>query len=171
MRTNLHEWFMANRPEEKYFAKLAAEKQIMFVRDDLEKIASTGLTYEHRCQAAVISTHMSKSITLPVYEFHREDLGVRITLRNNFFGWKVSVESKHRVTMDSTELFDMYEKHSVVYCEGFPADRVFGSYADAFDKKPCNFTVELGGEHNVYAFMLLLMRSYYASNGKFIERS
>ena len=175
MREHLQHWFMSHRPDEKYFACKAAENQIMFVRDTLMQLVSIGLNYDHRVEPYVISTHTSKSVLLPVYEFHREDLGVRITLRDNFFNWMVSVESKHDVDIDTTELCNMYAEINPVYCEGFPRDRVFTSYAKrkVFERaveRGCKFTVELSNNYAVYAFLLLVMRSFYSPTGRFIER-
>ncbi len=175
MREPLQAWFNANRAKKDDDRLDGRDNQVIFVRDTLAQVVSMGLTYEHRCDPYVISTHTSKSMLLPVYEFHREDLGIRLTLRGNFYNWMVSVESKQPVEIDSTDLFDSYAEISRCYCEGFPSGRVFTSYAKRTEYKmgmavSHNFTVELGSSYDVYAFMLLLLRPRFPKTGRFIER-
>jgi len=107
-----------------------------------------------RCM--VIATHTSKSCVLPVVSIEPLGLNWRATLRNNFYNWKVSVETLdgREVDVDHGRLFDPTEAHNACYCEGFPADRVFGSYA----ADPSRFTVELDSEHEVFTLLFLLSR-------------
>ena len=168
MKTELHEWFLTHRPDEEYLASKAAESQILFVRDTLEQVVSIGLKYENRCKAYVIGTHRSKSVSLPVYEFHREDIGLRLTLRNNFHDWKMSVESTGELSIDVADLCDAHAEFSSLYCEGFPKDRCFTSYDKGkkhVDKSGreggSKFTVELCGNYAAYTFLFLVVRSLY----------
>lgn len=107
-----------------------------------------------RC--VVVATHTSKSCVLPVVSVEPLGLNWRATLRCNFYDWKVSVETidGREVDIDHGRLFDPNETHAACYCEGFPADRVFGSYADDRSR----FTVELYREHEVFTLLFLLSR-------------
>lgn len=98
-------------------------------------------------QIEVISTHMSKSVELPVYRLKLKD-GTIFILRDNFYNWKISVISPKSVTANFVELFDPREVIHAVYCEGFPKDLVFGSYSQNSQK----FTVELKNNDEVYMF-------------------
>lgn len=100
----------------------------------------------------VISTHRSKSIDLPVYQIDLEKYGVEMILRDNYYNWKVSVNSKKPLDCDFMGIFDPDEKWSSLYCEGFPYDKVYGSY----NENHSQFTVELTSKYDLYTFFIIL---------------
>jgi hypothetical protein len=70
-------------------------------------------------------------------------------MRGNFHDWKVSVRAEREVSGDFEGLFDPYAEELGVNCEGFPVGWVFGSHhADRRE-----FTVALGSEYDLYAFL------------------
>ena len=82
-------------------------------------------------------------------------LGWTATLRGNFHNWKVSVTSYDGpVDIDHGMLFRPADTIHPAYCEGFPKDHVFGSYAADRSR----FTVEVYREHEVFTLMYLLSR-------------
>jgi hypothetical protein len=116
--------------------KSAFERQVMFLRDDLAFKA--GLTDpEGKDGPLVIATHRSKSITLPVVEFTLGKSDAILTLRNNFYDWKLSVKSERVINANFGSLFHTTpptdpgytgNELSPVYFEGFPEDRIYGYY-------------------------------------------
>ena len=75
-KIELQEWFMNHMPSDEMLWKQAAVNQIMFIRDKI-----SWLVQEKREEVQVISTHISKSIELPVYYLKRDNL--HIILRDN----------------------------------------------------------------------------------------
>jgi len=151
----LHYWFTAHMPEEQYAYASAAKDQIVFVRDELVHNALWGVL-NHPCTGdydrdidlntcKVVSTHRSKSVVLPVYriDFLPE---TTLTLRGNFYNWKISVESLYPIKLDSVGVFRPSGQHSSVYCEGFKDEWVFGAYAE----DQCRFTIEVPDKYQVW---------------------
>jgi len=134
--------------------KARADLQMIFVRDRLTSLLVPNISNSMREKIVrVIGTHISKSITLPVYKFDLKGLfGLDIILRDNFHDWKVSIDSLYPIPCDFMGLFDPEEKISPVYCEGFPSELVFGS----FKNNPSQFTVEIGDNYRLYTFMWIL---------------
>lgn len=134
----LQEWISAQYIRDEMRWKRGSEHQALFIRDTLQGIIGSGLTYYQRQQAPiarVISTHMSKSIVLPVVAFDRPDLGLRIVVRNNFYDWKISVITEEPLVADFECLFftmpppeGRSDMMSSCYFEGFPEELVFGYY-------------------------------------------
>lgn len=159
----LHNWFMANRlaGTNLIYAK-SAEDQIMFVRDTLSSLflredIKSNFTdkfnsedwYKIRLNTVkVIGTHRSKSCKLPVYEISFVP-GNIITMRNNFYDWKVSVDSEKEINIEYAGLFNPDASMSSVCFEGFPEDRCFGPYSN--NKK--QFSVEIFSEYALWAFL------------------
>lgn len=167
MRTPLQQWANANKPDENLNYKGGYWSQIMFVRDRLAPLVSIGLSFEEFQDKAafVISTHRSKSVTLPVYLLEPPGKGIKFVLRDNFYNWKVSVISERPVKVDPLMLFqadppdDPSWSGDVLascYFEGFPGDLIFGYYNQS-DKK--QFSVEIGGDYDLYVFIRECMRS------------
>jgi len=142
--------------------------QMQFIRDVLTGLlfAGHGLSREERNtkSAKVISTHRSKSIVLPVVEFERPDLGLRLTFRNNFHNWKFSVLSEDPVEVDFSKLFPVtpptdptYTGNplAAVYFEGFPEDRIYGYYSE----NPSKFSGEIWSDYALWTAMFLLLDS------------
>lgn len=137
-------WFIENLPKETMIYKTAAENQIYFVRDTLRN-------FNKISKIEVISTHTSKSIKLPVYHIVWEN-GIEMILRDNFYDWKISVESPLELTYP-INLFNNLGKKKIssCYCEGFKEEWVF----DCYENNKKKFTVELYDKYDVYTFMFL----------------
>lgn len=124
--------------------------QVHFVRDTLAPMVWADTLYDDlpreppprndcRLTAWVIAEHCSKSVRLPVYSIEREDIGIRLVLRDNYYNWKLSVISERPI---DDPLFP-YLFHTTppvapdytgdpldsVYFEGFPEELVFGYHA------------------------------------------
>lgn len=168
MKEPLQAWFNQQRektPSEMIW-KDASSHQIMFARDQLCYLVGAGLDYEEaRDLCTVIATHTSKSVELPVYNFERPDLGLRLVARENFFNWKLSVISETPIVADFGGLFKTtppvapeYTGNplSSCYFEGFPRELVFGYY-EASDKR--QWSAEIGGDYGMYTTLFLIMRS------------
>lgn len=83
----LRDWLISNNKElENKIYKDSAHKQCHWVNSTLIR-----LIFKDFDEISVPSSHMSKSINLPVYEFYSENLDVTITLRNNFYDWCFAV--------------------------------------------------------------------------------
>lgn len=148
--------------------------QVHFIRDDIARLFLAGISYYDipRCPpprddcretAIVISEHTSKSVRLPVYSFERKDIGLRLTLRYNYYNWKLSVESQLPINADFSGLFFTNppvepeytgNQLSPVYFEGFPQDRIFGYY----ENDHCKFSAEIISNEQLWTVIFLIMR-------------
>lgn len=163
MKKPLQIWFdawLAEHKDSRLFAIDAAQRQIMYVRDELSQLVWAGVSYDDlpieggprgdcKVTAYVIGEHRSKSVRLPVYLIERPDLSLRFVLRGNFQDWKLSVASKRPIT---SELFPYlfhtttppidpdYNELSSSYLEGFPQDLIFGYH----EADPCRWSAALG---------------------------
>lgn len=145
----LTDWIEANAPKEEMFWCGNAKAQfelLMRLRSVLFSNEFTG----DRC-ASVIGTHRSKSIELPVVEFQLPKL--RLVLRDNFYNWKVSVQSDDAIDIDPSGLFDPSIEHSSCYCEGFAEWDVFDSYVK--DKR--KFTIEIFDDKKLFDFCAIVV--------------
>lgn len=128
--------------------------QLLFVRDHLAHLWGLGCD-EDDLSVAVVSTHRSRSITLPVFRLTVPNVGV-FYLRDNFFNWKVSCELEVPVPSDTWgDLFDPKDTRSIssTFCEGFDPQWVHGPFAD----NQQTFTVELwAANDHLFAFMWAL---------------
>lgn len=143
------QWLERNRPNENLIYKDAFYRQVSFVRSKLLSLFDIDDD-----DVKVINTHTSKSIELPVYEITLDD-GTVLTMRDNFHEWKVSVSLPEERDINFLGLVNADEVISSVYFEGFPDDRIYGSY----NQNRKQFSIELLSEYEVYAFMLLLKNS------------
>lgn len=80
-------------------------------------------------------------------------------VRDTFYDWKISVKSEKPLDFDYMDLFDSKKVIPSIYCEGFPKDKVYGSY----EQNPSQFTVEICSHYNVYTFIFLL-KNYLGIN-------
>ena len=87
----LLQWMRSSEIDDSMCWKNAAERQMCFVRD----VLCTNLL---KVPVFVVSTHMSKSILLPVYRFRLQN-GIIVTARENFYGWSVSIKSPFVVNL------------------------------------------------------------------------
>lgn len=162
-------WIRVNDPDEKLIYKDGLGKQVCMVRDTIMRdifYRSIFGKYESKIyenfQPMVISTHMSKSVLLPVMLMNIEKYNIKIILRYNFYNWKLSVISKEDINCDFKGLFREDDKPiNSIYCEGFPEELVFGRYCD--NKR--QFTIEIYDEYKLYTFMYLL-NDYLQGNSK-----
>ncbi len=149
-------WMAVNEPEDRLIFKKACAEQVCFVRDVLaDRQIFADMAWDEHDEPLVISHHYSKSVKLPVFKIEREDYGIELILRCNIYDWKISVKSKKPLDCDFMDLFDTKKVVSKYCCEGFPKDKIYGSYEQDHSK----FTVEISSDYNVYAFFLLL-RNY-----------
>lgn len=168
MNEPIQEWFNKQReatPDEMYY-KGASGRQIMFARDTLTGLVACGLAYEEAKKiTTVISTHTSKSVLLPVYQFERVDLGLRLIARDNFYNWKLSVISERPIVADFSGLFHTTppvdpsytgDPLASVYFEGFPRDLVFGYYEPSSGHR---WSAEIGSDNAMWATLFLIMRT------------
>lgn len=116
--------------------------QIMFIRDTMPGIFAN--SYENYKEIIddidVINVHTSKSILLPVYNFHikKERMDVVFIIRHNFYEWGISVDSSHDIIEGFDKLIDVDT-----------GDRIF-------DKK--KFSVSISNEYKLYTFFWLINR-------------
>ena len=143
--------------------------QVRFFRDELTYLVGSGLVFDRHEKiheiARVIGTHRSKSILLPVVEYRRPDLGLRMVIRGNFYNYKLSVLSERRIVSgDFGALFQTdpppdpgYTGDPLrpVYFEGFPEELVFGYYA--IDQR--RWSAAITSDHSLWTTMFLVMRS------------
>ena len=161
----LQKWISAQVVDDKMRWKGPFGEQMAFIRDQIVPLMGAGLIYYEKQEIAdVISTHTSKSIVLPVVEVTRKDLGLRFTMRENFYNWKLSVLSEKPIEADFTGLFHTTppidkdytgDPLAGVYFEGFPKDRIFRYYSE--DKR--KFSAEIWGDQPMWTAVLLIMRS------------
>ena len=134
----LQAWAWANIPQE----SRAAWEQVMLLRD----FHCGGKLKE----IELISTHTSKSCTLPVYQIILKN-GTKLILRGNFHDWKVTVISEEPVLLNTTLFLAPPDKQILpVYCEGFDPSWVLAPYSES--KKTFTFEVP----DNEYLFAVLM---------------
>jgi hypothetical protein len=149
-------WIRVNEPRETLLYRKAQGEQVCFVRDVIsDRLVFADMGWDEHDEPMVISHHYSKSVKLPVFQITREDLGIEFVLRCNIYDWKISVKSEKPLDFDFMGLFDSKEVVNSYCCEGFPKDKIYGSY----EQNHSQFTIKIGSEYNVYAFFFLL-RNY-----------
>ena len=166
----LTQWIRDNPVDEKMIYRNSFTDQVCFVRDTISRILASSyeeyLGIQHTC-LSVISTHTSKSIKLPVYELKFRDFV--FILRGNFHDWKISVDVPYWCKpidyADFQGLFNPDNKISSCYCEGFPQDKVYGSFNEyvpnaTVDYAKRRFTIELLDRYQVYTFFYILNLKY-----------
>jgi hypothetical protein len=170
MNIPLQDWISANIPDDKMYWKQSWSDQVCFVRDEIPKFLCTGNTYEEyetvRKNITVINTHTSKSIELPVYCIKAN--GDTFIMRNNFYDWKVSVETRNLHKLDFQKLgiiHDNAEQVNQVYCEGFKNEWVYKSYAD--DKY--KYTMAIDDKFKLKMFFWLLQNHKLLKEGIWID--
>lgn len=122
MNKLLLEFMRENDLDDKLLWKKAADRQMIFVRDDIGEHLTKSPIF-------VVSTHMSKSCLLPVYAFRLTN-GIEFIMRENFYGWVVSIRSPF--TIEKLPNFCHGDKNEdgtndihEVYCEGFNKSWVY----------------------------------------------
>lgn len=148
-------WMRVYEPKNKMLWKGAFWKQTMFIRDNLCTLFyKTFEEYEDN-PVQVISMHISKSIVLPVYHIDLKKYNTQITIRNNFYDFKVSVKSKYAIK-GIRDIIHETTPIEPVYCEGFNKEYIYGMYKN--NQK--EFTVELSNDfYTAYIFFYELKKS------------
>ena len=154
MELLLH-WMRKQEIDDKMIYKNAAIKQECFLRDTI----CTNLLHTH---AFVVSTHMSKSIILPVYAFTMEN-GIKVICRENFYGWKLSVKlpkDRPYVEIIPEDLLEGGYNENISKClfEGFKDEWVFEGYK--LDKTQRNFSFGIYSDYDFYTVMYMLKHLY-----------
>jgi hypothetical protein len=168
--------------QELNFDKSSELDQCLYIRDKLAQplgyqqiyqgqkegeLARYGRSESATASARVISEHRSKSCTLPVVDIIH-DSGLTLTVRQNFYNWKLSVVSpKHLSEHLSEHLFDglchttppvdpEYTGNPLnpVYFEGFPSDKIYGY----FSQDRSRFSLELWQLDGIQIALFLIMR-------------
>lgn len=145
-------WMKVNKPDSNLLYGYGLGMQLCFVRDVINPLLRPSYKEQEKNLPLVISTHRSKSVVLPVYQIKLEKYGIEIILRNNFYDWKVSIKSVKPLNYDFMGLFDPKEEVNDACCEGFPKEKIYGS----FEKNPSQFTIALDSNYELYTFFYLL---------------
>ena len=145
-------WMRVNKPSETLIYGKELGTQLCFVRDTLTSIFYASWEECEKEPVMVISTHMSKSVTLPVYRLYINKYNIEIIIRCNFYNWIISINSEKPLDFDCMELFDANNVIPDYYCEGFPKDKCYGSYANSHTQ----FTIDITSKYDVYTFFFLL---------------
>ncbi len=148
MNVDLQEWANENQPKNTLLYGNGYWDQIIFIRDKIFGLMYMRKLVSDEDSVKVISTHTSKSVTLPVYQLTLAN-GIVITMRYNFHNWKVSISSPKYIELNVMNLFGIGDENHPVYFEGFPEDLIYGAYY--YNKK--NFSFELSDDYKLYTFM------------------
>ncbi len=158
-------WMNANKPEDNLIWKQSWLNQLMFFRGDIAPLFAQN--YNRKVidsVLSVISTHISKSTTLPVYRLHRDDIGLTMIFRNNYYNWKMSVISERPIDTDLSDLFFTSppvdpeytgDPLARVYFEGFSEEFVFGYYSENNRK----FSAEIRDDNTLFTTVFLILRT------------
>lgn len=152
MPVDVTAWICVNKPSSNLIYASGLGDQVCFVRDKINYLLRA--TYEEwdNNKPLVISTHYSKSVKLPVYQINLEQYGIEIILMYNFYDWKVSIKSDKPLDFDFMGIFNPTEEILSLYCQGFPKDKVYGSY----EQNHSQFTIEIKSDYDMYTFFFLL---------------
>lgn len=152
MPVDVTAWFRVNKPSDTLIYANELAPQVIFVRDTLCSIFSDLLEEDEHNPTMVIGSHKSKSVRLPVYRIYLKKYNIEIILRCNFYNWIISINSSRPLKFDNLRLFNKDLRVGPQYCEGFPKDKIYGSYSDDQSK----FTFELDSKYEVFTYFYLL---------------
>ena len=160
-KTELKHWRKTWALEEALIYKQAAYNQAHFF---INKICGDLL----KSKGFVVSHHTSKSCKLPVY-FIKLRNGIRLTMRCNFYDWKLSVEIPEEYASLPTNYLpedclshdlvqNKRDKISPCYCEGFKKEWCY----DAYDPQlpPKKFTIEIPDDERLYVIIHYIKHAY-----------
>lgn len=145
MNKLLIEFMRENELSDDLLWKKAAEQQMIFVRDKIGKHLSHSPIF-------VVSTHMSKSCLLPVYAFRLTN-GIEFIMRENFYGWVISIRSPF--TIEKLPDFckgDYGADIADCYCEGFHKSWVYKYRNENF----CYSTFSINEDYDLYTLVYML---------------
>lgn len=155
----LTDWWPNNAPASNLVYRTFYGQQCQFVSNTIGGLLTLDTPRDYKWRSTfensvfVISTHISKSVKLPVFHFVHPDGGLELVMRNNFYDWKVSVISSTPVKDNFYGLFDSKLKVDAVYCEGFDRAWVFDSY----EQNQHQFTIELDNDNILFTFLWLII--------------
>lgn len=132
----LHAWLQANIIDDKMLWKEAAGNQFEFLNSILPRAIFKDYKELEANPVMVISTHMSKSIELPVTQYKRE--GMILTVRDNFYDVGATIELPKEIDVSIIPWLNTKEVHSCR--EGFPDELLLASYDKSKDKKRFSFS-------------------------------
>jgi len=148
MNKLLLEFMRDNEWDDKLKFKNAAIEQMIFVRDTIGE----NLTHS---PVFVVSTHTSKSCLLPVYALKLTN-GIEIIMRENFYGWIVSIRSPFEIETIPEFCYgngvNRDNDISNCYCEGFK-----NSWVYVYKNKNFNYsTFRIDSNYQLYTLIYLL---------------
>lgn len=155
MELLLH-WMRNQEIDDKMLWKKAAINQEVFIRDEVCR----NLLKVH---SFVVSSHMSKSILLPVYSFTMRN-GIKVICRENFYGWMLTVmlpKDRPYANIIPTDLLSRgYSENTAdCYFEGFRKEWVYEGYHPD-DIKQRNFSFGIYSDYEFYTVMYMLSHLY-----------
>lgn len=149
MNQLLLEYMRTHEIADNMLYKEAAIQQMCFIRDAL-------CDYLLRVPVFVVSTHRSKSIQLPVYYFEMRN-GIRAIMRENFYGWVVSLHSLFPITLEDFCKGDGDKQSGDIhpcYAEGFKE-----SWVHPYVKKEVlQTTFRVDSKYELYTLFYLLSK-------------
>lgn len=156
MKQHLLYWVREDEIDDNLIFKKAAERQEIFLRDEI----CTNLL---RVPAFVVSTHYSKSVELPVYAFTMRN-GIKVICRENFYGWKLSVE------LPGERPYAEILPEDII-SEGYKGKRIPSCYFEGFEEKWCHcsyrpdvkqrkFSIGIYNDYKFYMAMYFLNHLY-----------
>lgn len=155
MNRLLVDWMREWKIDEDLLWKKAAIDQACFMRD----IVCQDLLKVH---CFIVSTHVSKSVLLPVYGFVMRN-GIKVISRYNFYDWKLSVKLPGSLPNNylPTEVMSGGVKGQIpsYYLEGFSEKWSYGPY-EPENPKCRKFTIEVGNRYQVYTLLFLLKNAF-----------
>ena len=149
---DLTTWIRVNEPNPNLIYGKKLGSQVCFVRDTINALLYPTYAQWKKHIPLVISTHVSKSVTCPVYQINLKKYGLEIVMSYNFYSWVISINSKLSLDCNFMGLFNPTQKIPSHFCHGFPEDKAYGSYEEDHHK----FTIEIGSNYDVYTFFYLL---------------
>ena len=113
------------------------------------RIPSLFSAYRRGCTVSVISEHISKSITLPVYLIDAPGIRTQIIMRSNFHNWVLSVitEQQLKTVSDCGQVV-------ANFCQGFSEDWIFPPYSVGAQR----FTCEVSDSTQLLVFLCEFLR-------------
>ena len=149
---DLSVWIRENEPDENLVYGKHLKEQVAFVRDVIYLTLIDDFFERKGNPPMVVSTHVSKGVTLPVYRFNLRRYDMEVFIWSNFYTWIISVNSKDPVECDFMGVFDPKKEIHYSSCEGMPKGKVF----DCYEKDHSHFTFEITFFKDVYVFFFLL---------------
>lgn len=160
---SIGEWVQAHRPSETLLWKGGVADQVditwslyyLLCRRFPMNRWQEATEWKHAHTPRVISTHRSKSVTLPVIYLPSDNIS--LIMRGNFFNWVVSVDAAWPVLDTFHDLIQRGEHVAHCYAEGFDKEWVYEEYPR--NKQRFTTTVPYS-LHALWAFVWLLSHQF-----------